>query len=62
MSETTSRLSEVIVTLNRVIARVSDNDTTEFDIEERLSKIENQVETLDNEVEETIAFTEDMSS
>lgn len=62
MSETTARLSEVIVTLNGIIAKVSDNDTLEFDTEEHLVALENRADTLDNVVDETISFAEDTSS
>ena len=59
MSETIGRLAEVISDLNMLTTKISDNDGIEFNIDERLSTIETQVETLVNEVEETISFAED---
>lgn len=62
MSITTARIAEVIVTLNQVSNQLSDNDTVEFDFDDRLSAIENQVDTLANEVEEAVAFNTETSS
>lgn len=59
MSETIGRLAEVISDLNGITTKISDNDGLEFDIDERLSNIETQVEALTNEVEEIIAFAEE---
>lgn len=59
MSENIGRLAEVISDLNGITTKISDNDGLEFDIDQRLSNIETQVENLVNEVEETIAFAEE---
>ena len=59
MSETIGRIAEVIADLNSLTTKISDNDGVEFDVDERLSNIETQVETLVNEVEETISFAEE---
>ena len=62
MTITTARIAEVIVTLNQITRQLDDNDTVEFDIDDRLTIIENQVDTLSNEVEEAVAFSEETSS
>jgi len=59
MSETIGRITEVISDLNGITAKISDNDGLEFDIDERLTAIETQVEVLSNEVEEVISFAEE---
>lgn len=62
MSETTARISEIVVTLNSIMAKIDDNDTVEFDIDHRLSVLEAQADTLSNEVEEALEFSEETST
>ena len=62
MKDTLARITEIIADLNGIINSVSDNDTLEFDTDIQLSKIEVNVETLSNEVEETIEFARETST
>jgi hypothetical protein len=61
MSQTTARITEVVVTLNQCIHKLSDNDTVEFDIEEPLNRLEGTADTLLNEIEESIEFNQETS-
>lgn len=61
MSETIGRITEVIADLNKAVADIGDNDGLEFNLDDRLEAIETQVETLSNEIEETISFAKETS-
>ena len=62
MKETIARLTDLIADLNGIVNTVSDNDEVEFDVGDRLASIETHVETLSNEVEETVSFAAETSS
>ncbi len=62
MKELISRLTDIIADLNGVVNAISDNEEVEFDIDEKISAIETQVEVLSNEVEETVSFAAETSS
>lgn len=59
MKEDIGRLVEIISDLNSITTKIGDNDGLEFDVDERLTAIENQVGSLADEVEETISFAEE---
>ena len=61
MRDTVARITDIVADLNGVLNSISDNETLEFDVDTRLSGIETQVETLANEVEETIEFAKETS-
>ena len=58
MSQHVAMLTETIANLNGILNKISDNDTLEFDIDYRLGALDTVVDTLANEVEETIEFAE----
>lgn len=62
MSNTVARIADIIADLNGVTNTVSENETVEFDTDDRLTKIETHVEALSNEVEETETFAKETSS
>ena len=61
MSNTIARITDIVADLNGVLNAISDNETLEFDVELRLDGIETGVDTLANEVEETIEFAKETS-
>ncbi|MCZ6775838.1 MAG: hypothetical protein O7D34_05220 [Ignavibacteria bacterium] len=61
MSNTIARITDIVADLNGVLNDISDNETIEFDVDDRLTTIEATVETLSNEVEETIEFSRETS-
>jgi len=62
MSNTVARITDLIADLNGIVNAVSENETVEFDTDDRLSKIETHVEALSNEVEETVSFADETSA
>lgn len=62
MNEITGRLSDVIVSLNQQIQKVQDNDTVEFDLENRLNVLETAVDDLTTDIDDTLEFAEETST
>ena len=61
MNETISRINEVIVELNTALTKISDNDTVEFDVENRLNVLEVAADDLNTDVDSTIELLEQTS-
>jgi len=62
MRDVVARIADAVVELNATAQKVSDNDTVEFDVDQRLSVLEVAVDDLQNDVEETVELVGDTST
>ncbi len=61
MKVTIGRLADIITSLNVTTNLVSDNDTVEFDVDDKLQAVETAVGELQDEVMTTVDDNKDMS-
>ena len=61
MRDTIARITDCIADLNGVINDISDNDTLEFDLDNRLRVLETGIDDLSSDVNSTVEDSSDMS-
>ena len=61
MRDVVARIADCVVELNAIAQKVSENDTVEFDVDNRLNVLEVATDDLGTDVEDTIELVADTS-